>query len=87
MKFFALIILALALSGCMNQTMPDGAKPLSIIDSITALKSKPCNQLSTVERAVIVFAIKSQVPNYPEGGICDPLWLDKELTRQLDNQG
>jgi hypothetical protein len=85
MKKMLLIAVGITLSitGCQSVQTTD-SKRMSIIETVQSLKANGCEALPELERRILVLAIKSQVPNYPVNGICDPRWVEKELIKQID---
>jgi len=90
MKNMLLIAVGLMLSvlvGCVSAPAKDGeAKPVStsIAQKIQAVKANGCDSLPELERRLFVLFIKTQVPQYPINGFCDPSWFSDELIKQID---
>lgn len=87
MKIILALLVSLALTACVTQTtLPDGTtKAFSITESISLLKAKGCDALPPLERRLLVLAIKSQVPNYPVNGICDPVFVENWIIGYIQN--
>jgi hypothetical protein len=76
------ILLSTALVGCNTA---DRAK--EIIQHVRTLKEKGCDALSAPTKKLLVTVIKARIEDYPENGICNPVWVQDVLLEKLDLQG
>lgn len=79
----------LALAGCATGPPTTGEQQdsPSVYDRIKSSQRMYCTETSPVTRAVLLTAIRSQVPLYPASGLCTGVEqaLAEELARQLEN--
>jgi hypothetical protein len=85
-----IIAITAMLGGCMSiqtnedETLIPGA---SIIEKLQTIKIIGCNAMPEIERRLLVHIISSQVSDYPSNGICNPVWIEQEILKQLDKRG
>lgn len=76
------IMLSAVLAGCIT-TVNTGEK-ISPIAAISTIKQNGCDSLSEIDRKLMLLVIKSNYPDYPDDGVCDPLLIDSLLSSELE---
>ncbi len=62
MKKLIIAILFISLSGC--------AQIKNLLGTLDALNQEYCAENNATKRAMIIAAIRSKYPDYPDGGLC-----------------
>ena len=70
MKTLIIAAAILALSGCL------------ITDEIKVLNKKYCASDNAIERQLIILAIRTQLPLYPDSGLCG---IEDAIKNELEN--
>ena len=72
MKFIAVAIMALTISGCANYQIGDVSKTLH------EKRQEYCQETDPVTRYLLLKSMEDHIEEYPEGGICVD-WEDRLL--------
>ena len=86
MKYMRLIVVGLMLSTLIAcEAVKEAATTaVTFTQVIHTLKTKGCDALSEPVKASLVRLIKTRLDNYPENGICNPVWVRDVLLKQIE---